>query len=284
MSVDLDPQELGFRRPFNHEVTETLKLRNPHQDPVAFKVKTTAPKQYCVRPNSGRIEPGGHVEVQVLLQAMKEDPPPDAKCRDKFLVQSVLVTADKEFANVTAIWQNVEKTAKSSIQERKIRVNFLAPSGASQAVNGVGSANGEDSPPAYSSPSPQFGSPATVSSSTPSRAVPMDAKPEGAKSVGEAKATTTNPATSSSVGAAAAAVTNAVPMSTEELKAQLADAKAQILKLKEQAGDSGLRQRKVNEAGEKMQTMAQQSGDVGVPLQIVAGLCLLSFLLAYFFF
>jgi hypothetical protein len=34
---------------------------------------------------------------------MKEDPPPDAKCRDKFLVQSVLVTADKEFANVASL-------------------------------------------------------------------------------------------------------------------------------------------------------------------------------------
>ena len=39
----------------------------------------------------------------VLLQAMKEDPPPDAKCRDKFLVQSVLVTADKEFTNVGSL-------------------------------------------------------------------------------------------------------------------------------------------------------------------------------------
>lgn len=39
----------------------------------------------------------------VLLQAMKEDPPPDAKCRDKFLVQSVAVTADREFSNVAQI-------------------------------------------------------------------------------------------------------------------------------------------------------------------------------------
>ena len=29
-----------------------------------MKVKTTAPKQYCVRPNSGRIEAGMEVEVQ----------------------------------------------------------------------------------------------------------------------------------------------------------------------------------------------------------------------------
>lgn len=41
--------------------------------------------------------------MPVLLQAMKEDPPPDAKCRDKFLVQSVAVTADKEFSNVSQI-------------------------------------------------------------------------------------------------------------------------------------------------------------------------------------
>lgn len=39
----------------------------------------------------------------VLLQAMKQEPPMDAKCRDKFLVQSVAVTADKEFSNIAAI-------------------------------------------------------------------------------------------------------------------------------------------------------------------------------------
>lgn len=91
--------------PFNREVSQTLHLRNPNPEPVAFKVcfrlesfysvgshahgwqqvKTTAPKQYvyslrradiisleplpdplsyCVRPNSGRIEPGKNVEVQ----------------------------------------------------------------------------------------------------------------------------------------------------------------------------------------------------------------------------
>lgn len=39
----------------------------------------------------------------VLLQAMKEDPPAGYKCRDKFLVQSVAITADKEYNNVQQI-------------------------------------------------------------------------------------------------------------------------------------------------------------------------------------
>lgn len=40
---------------------------------------------------------------KVLLQAMKDEPAPDAKCKDKFLVQTVAVTRDMEFANVTSI-------------------------------------------------------------------------------------------------------------------------------------------------------------------------------------
>jgi len=34
---------------------------------------------------------------------MKQEPPADARCRDKFLVQSVAITGDKEFTNVQQI-------------------------------------------------------------------------------------------------------------------------------------------------------------------------------------
>lgn len=54
-------------------IKEILKVKNNNNEPVAFKVKTTAPKQYCVRPNSGRIEPHSEVEVQgnVLQRLMR---------------------------------------------------------------------------------------------------------------------------------------------------------------------------------------------------------------------
>jgi hypothetical protein len=51
----------------------------------------------------------------VLLQAMKEDPPPDAKCRDKFLVQSVQIPADKEISNITAIVRMTSPHAQISL-------------------------------------------------------------------------------------------------------------------------------------------------------------------------
>ncbi len=48
-------------------------------------------------------DPSGSENKAVLLQAMKEDPPLDARCRDKFLVQSVAITPERDLGNVTAI-------------------------------------------------------------------------------------------------------------------------------------------------------------------------------------
>lgn len=36
------------------------------------------------------------VTLLVMLQPMKEEPPLSAKCKDKFLIQSTLITSDKE--------------------------------------------------------------------------------------------------------------------------------------------------------------------------------------------
>jgi len=92
-----------------------------------------------------------------------------------------------------------------------------------------------------------------------------------------------------------AAVTNVLSTSSADLEAELARARAQITRLQDEVKQSsGLRQRK----GEATDPQApkepkdfvgtalgvQQPPAGGVPVQIVAGLCLLSFLLAYFFF
>lgn len=47
----------------------------------------------------------------VLLQAMKQDPPADTKCRDKFLVQSVPISGDLEFSNVQTIVSRLQSFA-----------------------------------------------------------------------------------------------------------------------------------------------------------------------------
>jgi hypothetical protein len=74
------------------------------------------------------------------------------------------------------------------------------------------------------------------------------------------------------------------------VQAQLSEAKATIARLTQQVQESsGLRQRKVEPTHESKAQLAtaervQQAPPGGVPVQYVAGLCLLSFLLAYFLF
>ncbi|KAJ3085659.1 phosphatidylinositol-binding protein scs2 [Quaeritorhiza haematococci] len=142
----LDPEkELEFRRPFTSVVKQTLHVTNYHSDaPIAFKVKTTAPKQYCVRPNSGRILPNETAEVQVQLQAMREDPPLDFKCKDKFLVQSIRIPfdvmrmeGDELAARLQELWAQAEQLKKTDPEgsakimcEKKLRCVYLPPAAA----------------------------------------------------------------------------------------------------------------------------------------------------------
>jgi hypothetical protein len=119
-------------------------------------------------------------------------------------------------------------------------------------------------------------------------------RPAGSKNLGEIKDEAYNPATSGGVGAtvsaAAARVSNAIPVSQEDLRIQLEEAKATISRLTAQASEaSGLRQRKTESTlDSKSQlstaTHAQTAPAGGVSVQITALLCLLSFLVAYFLF
>lgn len=291
MSVELDPSELGFQRPFTSEVAQVLRIRNPNSLPVAFKVKTTAPKQYCVRPNSGRIEPDQEVQVQVLLQAMKVDPPADAKCRDKFLVQAVQISPDKTFTSVSEIW---DAAPKSAIQERKIRVSFLPADNGSAGVattparskspGSGGEATPDVAPPSYSSPAahPAGSRQSLKPEPSPSADRRQTLYHESPLSAAAADAT-------SALNAATARVLDAKP--AEQVKEKVAEAKSAVSAKVE---DSGLKQRKVSSAVKsapsapasvtQVHPAAHQETIQGVPVHVVAALCLLSFLLAYFFF
>ncbi|KAL8720350.1 MAG: hypothetical protein Q9225_002778 [Loekoesia sp. 1 TL-2023] len=222
---------------------------------------------------------------------MKEDPPPDARCRDKFLVQTVALSRDSDASNIPAIWQNIEKVSKSSIQERKIRVVFLpADRNTSTPSHQTthGQHLGDEAPPAYGSPAPSFGSPG------PNAVTPINRS--GVDNIDQTDHTGNDSTISnlqSTASNAVSNVANAIPTSGEDLRAQLADAKSEISRLTQQVEEQGLRQRKadtVNQdsreritAGTTGMGIQQQPAD-GVPVQIVAALCLLSFLLAYFFF
>jgi hypothetical protein len=109
-------------------------------------------------------------------------------------------------------------------------------------------------------------------------------EPSNARSLGDAKASTFNPATSTT-SSVTTKIADAVPISYEELKAKYDEAQAIISSY---AQEGGLRMRKVAKgetSNETVNDIAQRVQETqGVPLQIAAALCLVSFLLAYLFF
>ncbi|KAH8925720.1 VAMP-associated protein [Atractiella rhizophila] len=287
MSVELHPGGmLGFPRPLTQLVKRSLTVVNHNDEPVIFKVKTTAPKQYCVRPNSGRVEPGQKVEVQVLLQPMREDPPPGAKCRDKFLVQSAIIPDPTE-TRLPEIWQAVEREGKEGVHEQKIRCQYLppvdempsqhepAPEHTESSIITNGNQHDEDARYNTVRTSPTNGS--IVASTRGYDAPPSPVSAENnipmKKSMSFEQAPDSTPARS------------AIAPTVDEMKSKLADYVKEIERLKEQLKDRKV----VSAAGEKVAHVQQAviGADApidGVKMEVVAALMFATFLFTWLFF
>ena len=94
-------------------------LTNPSDKRVLFKVKTTAPKSYCVRPNSGTIAPGQSQEVEVMLQSGSITEAERSK--HKFMVQTMYAPSDDE-SFPDSLWKEV---SKDKIMDTRLRCVFL---------------------------------------------------------------------------------------------------------------------------------------------------------------
>ena len=186
--------------------------------------------------------------------------------------------------DTTLQWSHIEQTSKSSIQEKKIRVLFLPADDASSTparTNGISRDTFiQSSPP--DAHTPQRDGTGSTQLHVDNFADSRDGGPSPANN-------SVTAGVQSAVATAATTVKNAIP-SQADLQAQLNEAKAQIAKLTQQAGESsGLRQRKTDSTTDSKTPGAtavdtRQAPAGGVPIHITAGLCLVCFLLAYFLF
>ncbi|MFH4976834.1 hypothetical protein AB6A40_003543 [Gnathostoma spinigerum] len=126
------PNEIEFHGPFKDLVTSSLRLRNPSNRRVCFKVKTTAPKMYCVKPNCGIIEPGCESTVAVSFVSS-----------DSFLANVELKNAKHKFMILTCfapqdnfsldtVWKEVDP---SELMDTKLHVRFVQDSAPQEPVS-----------------------------------------------------------------------------------------------------------------------------------------------------
>jgi len=117
--LEVDPTTLNFSV---DSTRANITIKNHHTQPLAFKVKTTAPRRYCVRPTFGILQPESSEEVQVLLNT-KEGDSNDDKNKDKFQVLSLLLTPEqaKSGDEVKNLWANA---TENSISKKRIKCHF----------------------------------------------------------------------------------------------------------------------------------------------------------------
>ncbi|XP_010053916.1 vesicle-associated protein 1-3 isoform X2 [Eucalyptus grandis] len=120
--LDIHPRELKFTFELRRQASCSMQLSNKTDKYVAFKVKTTNPKKYCVRPNSGVVPPRATCGFTVTMQAPKEAPP-DMQCRDKFLIQSIVAPYGATVKEITPEMFN--KEYGKTLEEFKLRVVYI---------------------------------------------------------------------------------------------------------------------------------------------------------------
>ncbi|KAE9596776.1 hypothetical protein Lal_00007824 [Lupinus albus] len=139
--LSIEPHELKFVLELKKQISSSLQLSNNTDSYVAFKVKTTNPKKYCVRPNTGIVLPRSTCDVIVTMQAQSEAPP-DLVCKDKFLLQSVKTHDGATTKDISAEMFN--KELGHVVEESKLRVVYVAPP---QPPSPIQEGSEEGSPP-----------------------------------------------------------------------------------------------------------------------------------------
>ncbi|XP_052901131.1 vesicle-associated membrane protein-associated protein B isoform X2 [Anopheles moucheti] len=132
--LNIEPaNELKFLGPFRTAVASYMRLTNPTDHDIFFKIKTTAPKKYCVRPNCGLLEPHESQEIAIVLQPFIFDS--NEKNKHKFMVQS-MVKPDDEEINLEDLW----KKYPEKLMDSKLRCVFECPLDSNQPAPAAESA------------------------------------------------------------------------------------------------------------------------------------------------
>lgn len=102
MQLTIIPPDVIQFGPEGGEVTASARLQNDGSLPLSYKIKTTSPEKFRVRPSAGLLPPGAATPIHVVLQPGYEGP---GLLRDKFLVMSVPVTPELASHDLVELWK-----------------------------------------------------------------------------------------------------------------------------------------------------------------------------------
>lgn len=101
------------------EMSGSFMLTNSHSGPISYKIKTTSPEKFRVRPSMGVLLPSMSQQICLLLLEGYQQP---AAAKEKFLVMCIPVTKENLTPQeVSDLWRN---TSNPEMEQHKLRCTY----------------------------------------------------------------------------------------------------------------------------------------------------------------
>mmetsp|Transcript_11035 Transcript_11035/g.18835 ORF Transcript_11035/g.18835 Transcript_11035/m.18835 type:complete len:218 (+) Transcript_11035:1-654(+) len=113
--LKISPSSLNFSPPFTSHKSQTLHLTNNVDEYVAFKIRTTSPARYAVKPNVGLLKPRESVNISIIFNVLNSSTPTKP---DTFLVMAK-TTKKEDAVNLKALWADSKDHS-----QRKVPATF----------------------------------------------------------------------------------------------------------------------------------------------------------------
>lgn len=120
--VKLSTKQLDLFVESGKPASTSLTVENISKTCICFKVKTTQPQRYSVRPSVGVIKPGEKKDILITLEPLKEIPEDLKSNKDRFLLQVARISTDAATTDVHELWKRVKE---DSVLQQKFRVQFV---------------------------------------------------------------------------------------------------------------------------------------------------------------
>ncbi|KAI3765545.1 hypothetical protein L2E82_15582 [Cichorium intybus] len=122
---EIHPNELTFIFEPKKQISCIVNLISKSDRHVAFKVKTTNPKLYCVKPNKGILKPYSTCEVIVTRQACTVLPPADTVIKERFLIERVFVSEGMTPGEVELVFNSNGGCNTINVKKLKVVVDVI---------------------------------------------------------------------------------------------------------------------------------------------------------------
>lgn len=97
-----------------------VTFKNVTSRRVAFKIRTTSPKSYNVKPNNGVIMPNEEKKIEFFMQPV-EEVPSSKKQQDKFMIMAIDINQDFDVSRLAEVWKDLPE---NQVQQVKLVAGF----------------------------------------------------------------------------------------------------------------------------------------------------------------